>query len=103
MNKIWSDIGLSKEDQREQLVAVDENINRVWNTAVEMAEAQKQDFQEKLDEAVEEIYKIKEDLGELKKQGQRSGIEGLLRLDSLVGSTLKSRFNLCSSSLNRRN
>lgn len=39
------------------------------------------------------LFRIKEELGDAPKDGQRQGIEGLLKLEKIVGCSLQARYN----------
>eukprot|EP00210_Caulerpa_lentillifera_P006216 g5938.t1 len=92
VSRLWNEIGLPRSDRQKEFDEVATAVRNVWSATVDRAERKKRERQKEIEEAVSEIYRIKEELGDCTRDNRRQGIEGLLKLEMIVDSSLHTRY-----------
>jgi len=92
MSRIWNEIELPRDKRRGELDDISHEVAHVWSMAIERAKRKKEECQQQIEDSVQEIYRIKEELGEFSRDSHRQGIEGVLKLEKIVGCSLQARY-----------
>lgn len=57
MSRLWNEIELPRDERRGEVDDIYEEVCRVWGVAVERAQRKKEERQEQIDRAIQEIYR----------------------------------------------
>lgn len=64
LHHVWQDLELAQEDQRRELGDVTNHAQQAWSEAVQFAEDKRASLQQRVNDYLNEIDRIKEQLGE---------------------------------------
>lgn len=64
LHHVWEDLEVTREDQTRELRDITNNAEKVWSEAVQFAEDKRSGLQDKISDSLNEIDRIKEQLGE---------------------------------------
>ena len=58
MSRLWNEIEFPRDDRLRELDDISQEVKFVWSSAVEKAEKRKEEYQRRIDDAVQEIYRF---------------------------------------------
>ncbi len=64
LHHVWNDLEVSREDQTRELRDITNDAQKVWSEAVQFAEDKRAGLQDRISESLNDIDRIKEQLGE---------------------------------------
>ena len=64
LHHVWTDLEVNREDQTRELRDITNDAQKVWSEAVQFAEDKRAGLQDKISESLNDIDRIKEQLGE---------------------------------------
>ena len=64
LHHVWGDLEVTREDQNKELRDITNNAQKVWSEAVQFAQDKRSGLQGKISDSLNEIDRIKEQLGE---------------------------------------
>ena len=64
LHHIWDDLEMPREDQTKELRDITNNAQKVWSEAVQFAEDKRAGLHDKISDSLNEIDRIREQLGE---------------------------------------
>lgn len=64
LHHVWQDLEVAQEDQRRELGDITNHAQQVWSEAVHFAEDKRASLQQRVNDNLNEIDRIKEQLGE---------------------------------------
>lgn len=92
--RVWRDTGVGESEQASELSGITEAISRVWSNAVDRAESQAAALKKRMQESVEEICRIRAELGadDVAYAGGARSVEGVLEKEVRAGASLREKY-----------